>query len=52
MNNYEQRKFLDYFYKLINYINFKNYTFDEVFNFFLESSKLIQHNLNSTNTVT
>ena len=40
MNNYEQRKFLDYFYKLINYINFKNYTFDEVFNFFLEEFKV------------
>ncbi len=40
MNNYEKRKFLDYFSKLLNDLDLSSYMFDEVFNFFLAEFKV------------
>jgi len=40
MNNYEQRLFLDYFDKLLYDIDFKDYNFDGVFDFFIKEFKI------------
>lgn len=40
MNNFEKRCFLDYMDKLLNSIDFRSYSFDEVFDFFLYQFKV------------
>ena len=40
MNNYEKRLFLDYFDKLLYDIDFKDYNFDDVIDFFIKEFKI------------
>lgn len=44
MNNYEQRLFLNYFDKLLPHLNFKDYSFENVFEFFLAEFKINRTN--------
>ena len=40
MNNFEKRLFLDYLDKMINYVDLRSYSFDEVLEFFLYQFKI------------
>ena len=44
MNSYEKRLFLNYFDKMINDIKFSYYSFDGVFDYFLDEFKIDRKN--------